>query len=112
MSDRKNKGKPRIGKCFLMPNALSGLAAVLMFGEEKYSPAEDKGWMNYDMNEVLDSLCRHAMAMKNGELKDPESGLLHSSHMVFNAAVLEELTTYYLSEGSADGSVPEGFSSN
>ena len=89
---RKNRGKPKVGKTMLMPEALSGLAWVIEFGEEKYTPAENKGWMKYNPGEVLDSMMRHAVAARNGEHWDPESGLPHAYHMLFNAAVYVELT--------------------
>ena len=99
---RKNEGKPRIGKALLMPEALSALSSVLEWGEKKYSPAEEKGWMEYQPNEVVDSLMRHLLAWKNGEKLDPETELPHLNHMLFNAAILVELIAYYSSEDSCE----------
>jgi hypothetical protein len=90
---RKNKDKPKLGKILYMPNAITHLAKAITFGEEKYTPAKEKGWMKYNSEEVLDSMMRHATAMQNGEVYDPESGLLHSGQMLFNAAIFVELTS-------------------
>lgn len=99
---RKNQGKPRLAKTLLFPDAMEGLARVIEFGEEKYSPAEKKDWMMYDDKEVADSLVRHLQAHLNGEIIDPESGLPHTAHIMFNSAVLCELTTGYSSSGSVE----------
>lgn len=85
-----------------MPKALEGLVAVIEDGEEKYTPAEDRGWMQYDPKEVLDSLLRHLLKVNNGEFLDPESGKPHAWHIHFNAAVFAELTTYCFSEDSSE----------
>lgn len=91
---RKNEGKPRIGKVLLMPVALSGLARVMEWGEQKYSAAENKAWLKYDPDEILDSMMRHAMAMKNGEFYDRETGLPHAFAALFNAAAYTEITCH------------------
>jgi hypothetical protein len=105
---RKNAGKPRLSKCLLMPEALAGLESVLIFGEEKYDAAERKSWMRYKPDEVMDSLLRHLMALKNGEVLDPESGLPHVHHVMFNSAVLVETTAYCSSEDSYELSLHGG----
>ena len=107
---RKNDGKPKLTKVLLMPEALKGLESVLVFGEGKYDAAERKSWMNYKPNEVLDSMLRHTMAIINGEEIDPESGLPHASHMLFNAAVYAELSAYYSSEDLYERSLLSGSS--
>jgi hypothetical protein len=89
---RKNEGKPKIGKVLLMPIAMAGLARVMEFGEQKYSPAENKDWLKYNPGEILDSLMRHAIAMKNGEVYDSETGLPHAYSVLFNAAAYTEIT--------------------
>jgi hypothetical protein len=103
---RKNRGKPRIGKVLLMPEAMMALESVLVSGEVKYGPAEKKGWMEYAPQETIDSLLRHLLALKNGEDLDPESGLPHVNHVLFNAAVLVETTSYCSSEDSPSGMLP------
>lgn len=107
---RKNRGKPKVGKCLLMPEALSALSSVLVYGEEKYTAAERKGWLGYKEDEVIDSLVRHLMEVKNGVAKDAESGLPHVNHVLFNAAVLVEINFYCSSEDSYEHSLREGSS--
>jgi hypothetical protein len=91
-NNRKNGGKPRLTKSMLMPVAMQALVQVIEFGEGKYGPATDKGWLNYKPEEVLDSLARHLVALVNGEQNDPESGLPHTVAIMFNAAVYAEVT--------------------
>lgn len=83
---RMNMGKPRLTKAMLMPHAMEALVGVIEFGEQKYGPAVDRGWMNYEEGEILDSLARHLTAIINDEPIDPESQLHHAAHMLFNAA--------------------------
>lgn len=104
---RKNEGKVKLTKAMLMPQALRGLVAVIEYGEKKYTPAHEKGWKKYNPEEVVDSMLRHAQALCNGENTDEESGLPHAYHMLFNAAVYAELTTYYSSSGSLEPMSPE-----
>jgi Domain of unknown function (DUF5664) len=91
---RKNSGKPRLGKALLMPNAIGAIVSVVVYGEEKYGPAEDKGWLKYEFHETIDSLMRHLTDLKNGTTHDAESGLPAVNHVLFNAAVLVEITSY------------------
>ena len=104
---RKNEGKPRIGKALLMVEALKALSSVLVSGEEKYDAAERKSWMGYKEDEVIDSLMRHLLEVKNGIATDAESGLPHVNHVLFNAAVLVEITSYYSSEDSYERKLHE-----
>jgi hypothetical protein len=83
---RQNQGKPKLSNVLHMPGALEALAAVLEHGAEKYGPVSDRDWMEYDPNEVRDSLMRHATADTQSELD--ESRLPHVAHMLFNCAVL------------------------
>lgn len=107
-SARKNQGKPRLGLALLMPEALEALSCVLLEGEMKYGPAEDKSWLTYEYHETMDSLMRHLTALKNGEVLDPESGLPHAYHIHFNSAVLVELSFYCSSEDSSERPPPGG----
>lgn len=70
----------------LPPDALLGLAKVYAFGAKKYAPRNwEKGM---DWSRVYDSLIRHTLAFWAGEDLDPESGLPHVDHMVWNAVTL------------------------
>ena len=76
-----------------MPAAMEGLARIMEWGEKKYSPVEERGWMNYEPDDTLDSLLRHVQAIKNGVDVDPETGLPHAYAVLFNAAMYIELTS-------------------
>jgi hypothetical protein len=47
----------------------------------------EKGFL---FSEVIASAMRHLEAMRLGEMIDEESGLLHSAHLMANAAMLTE----------------------
>jgi len=63
------------------------LAKVLTMGAKKYAP---NSWQNLpDFNDrYYAGLLRHLMAWRRGEWRDPESGRLHLSHVLCNAAFL------------------------
>jgi hypothetical protein len=105
---RKNEGKPRLHKAMFMPKAIEAMVDVIEFGESKYTPARERSWMNYKVDETMDSLLRHVTAVINGETDDPESGLPHLSHALFNASVLVELVSSCPSEDSPSSTGPEG----
>ena len=69
------------------------LAEVLTFGASKYAP---NNWQLVENGEqrYLDALYRHLEAHRSGELTDPESGFLHMSHVLTNAAFLHYLTKH------------------
>jgi hypothetical protein len=72
----------------LIPHeAIVGLAEVLTFGANKYTP---NGWQTVPdaENRYEDALLRHIYARKAGELTDPESGLSHLKHALTNLAFL------------------------
>lgn len=61
---------------------------VLTIGAKKYG---DNNWQKgMKWSRVLGSLERHLYAIKKGEDFDPETGLLHSAHVMTNAAFLTE----------------------
>lgn len=63
--------------------SLKPLVEVLMFGAKKYAP--DNWKKGLDKQEILESMFRHLTALMDGELRDPESGLLHIGHIFCNA---------------------------
>jgi len=83
---RKNVGKLRVD---LVPTSLvTGVAAVLTIGAEKYAPRNwEKG---LEFSNPYSSLMRHLLAWSNGEDYDPETGRLHMEHIACNAAFLIE----------------------
>lgn len=83
---RYNEGKTRYD---LVPAfAQEQYAKVLTLGAQKYS---ERNWeKGMPWSKILASLERHLYAIKKGEDYDPESGLLHSAHVMTNSAFLTE----------------------
>lgn len=83
---RFNEGKPRYD---LIPAfAQEQYANVLTKGAAKYA---ERNWeLGMKWSKVLASLERHLAAIKKGEDYDKETGLLHSAHIMCNAAFLTE----------------------
>jgi hypothetical protein len=88
---RFNEGKTRHD---LVPAyAQEQFAKVLTKGAIKY---DDRNWeLGMSWSSVLASLERHLLAIKRGEDFDPETGLLHSAHVMCNAAFLTEYYKIY-----------------
>lgn len=82
---KRDQGKTRID---LIPaKALAEMGRVLAYGAEKYSA---NSWSSVPnaKERYLAALLRHAVAIMDGELRDPETGLLHAAHAACNAAFL------------------------
>lgn len=78
---RYNQGKPQWHLVHF--DSLEPLVRVLEFGAEKY---EAFNWMkHFELDDLMDSLMRHVVAINNGELVDKESGQLHVGHIMCNA---------------------------
>lgn len=88
---RYNTGKVRYD---LVPAfAQEQYAKVLTVGAEKYA---DRNWeLGMKWSKVVASLERHLQAIKRGEDYDAETGLLHSAHVMCNAAFLTEYYKIY-----------------
>jgi 5'(3')-deoxyribonucleotidase len=77
----------------LPPNAINELAKVLTFGAKKYAP---NNWMKgIKWSRIIGPLKRHLNAIERGEDYDPETVLLHSAHIMCNAAFLTEYYKIY-----------------
>lgn len=87
-ADRFNEGKLR--PSLLSPVAIEELIRVLEAGAKKYS--KDNWKTGLPFSDVLDSAERHIMALKKGQLKDEETGLCHTAHVMANAMFL----THYI----------------
>lgn len=63
------------------------IAKVLTFGASKY---KDNTWQKLKKGKqrYKGALLRHMTAIEKGEIIDPESGLLHSSHVACNAVFI------------------------
>ncbi len=70
-----------------------GLGRVLTFGAKKYS---DRNWeKGLKWSRVIGAIERHLNAIKRREDIDPESGLLHSEHLLANVSFLNHFFTTY-----------------
>jgi hypothetical protein len=72
----------------LMPSRIvnDSYARVAAFGAIKYAPRNwEKG---LPMSNIANSLQRHLWAFMDGEDNDPESGLSHLDHVLWNAVAL------------------------
>ena len=88
---RFNEGKTRYD---LIPTfAQEQYAKVLTKGAEKYAERNWEKGMRW--SKVLASLERHLQAIKRGEDYDSETGLLHSAHVMTNAAFITEYYKIY-----------------
>ena len=72
------------------PRAARGVANVSLFGATKYAW---KGWEEVDdgFNRYSDGLVRHLSYEGEGEVLDPDSGLLHAEHTAWNCLARLEL---------------------
>lgn len=76
------------------PEALTGLASVLTYGDTKYNPdgTNPRNWeKGMDWGRVYAALQRHLLSYWSGTDIDAESGLPHLHHALANLAFL---TTY------------------
>lgn len=72
-------------------------ARVAEFGAVKYAPWNwSKGLARV---QLLGSLLRHTFAYLRGEERDKDSGLLHTDHILWNAAVLAHNVHWNLEDG-------------
>jgi len=81
---KKDAGKLRLD---LIPvDAMEELSKVYAFGAKKY--AEHSWESGIMLSRVYAALLRHLFAWWRGEDTDPESGLSHLAHVVWNAVAL------------------------
>lgn len=78
MSDAKkfDQGKPRME--LLPSSALLEISKVLTEGAKKYDPWNWAKGLQY--SRLIGAVMRHVSAWKDGEDKDPETGLSHLAH--------------------------------
>ena len=72
----------------LLPlDLIEKVVEVYDFGAKKYAP---ETWKQLDdgENRYRAALLRHLTAHQKGELRDPESGLLHMQHLCWNAIAM------------------------
>lgn len=80
-----SEGKPGVDQ--IPPEALLAWGAVFTYGERKYNAK--RNWMlGTDWSEMYGSLMRHVLYWAMGEDNDPESGLHHLAHALWNVGAL------------------------
>lgn len=87
-ADRFNEGKVQLSYLLDAPLAMEGLCRRFELGAKKYG--KDNWKQGLDNNQIIDSLLRHLMAIKNGEHIDPSDGGYHVDALVWNSIVLSE----------------------
>lgn len=89
---KMDAGKPCSyqGAVGYFPRAIREVSAVSTFGASKYAW---RGWETVPdgVNRYSDALVRHLLAEGTGELRDPDSELLHAAHTAWNALARLEL---------------------
>ena len=78
------------GAIAYFPRAISAVAGISAFGASKYAW---NGWRGVEdgFNRYSDALVRHLGYEAEGEVLDPDSGLLHAAHACWNANARLEL---------------------
>lgn len=78
------------GAVSYFPRAIREVAAISAFGASKYAW---KGWENVSdgYNRYSDAMVRHLTYEGEGEVLDPDSGLLHAAHCSWNSLARLEL---------------------
>ena len=80
-----DQGKNRLSLVLMdFASALIEVGKVGTYGAMKYT---DHGWVSVPQAEqrYTDALFRHLLAEGNGEMKDPDTQLLHAAHAAWNA---------------------------
>jgi hypothetical protein len=78
MGVKKSMAEPKLPLNLIPPMFPRLVAEVLKFGAKKYAP---NNWMNgMSWEEVLAGVQRHIQAFREGQEKDPETGLPHLAH--------------------------------
>jgi len=79
-ADRFNEGKAELSFLLIGSEVSACEAKVWAMGAKKYSRGNwQKGQL---LSTCMDSVLRHAAAIINGEMIDPESGLPHVWHLI------------------------------
>lgn len=92
---RYDDEKPRYS--LIPPRPMEDLAKLATAGARKY---EDHNWTKgMEWTRALNSLRRHIAEFEKGEDYDPETGLLHITHAMWNCMILNE---YYYTHTELD----------
>lgn len=86
-----DEGKAKARLTYLdFPRAQLAVAAIGTFGADKYT---ERGWEQVPdgFERYTDAMLRHLLSEGSGELRDPESNMLHAAHAAWNALARLEL---------------------
>lgn len=87
-----DKGKPMPGAMVrIFPNALMEVGKCIEMGARKYPEVDNWQRVENARERYTDALMRHLIKHCRGEAKDEEDGLLHLSHLAWNALAILEL---------------------
>lgn len=87
----KRFNKDKIDMSLLPVEACLQEAKVWQLGEKKYGRDNwKKLWGDDTIQVAMASLLRHAFAILDGQINDPETGLDHAAHIRCNAAMILE----------------------
>lgn len=81
---KSDLGKPRFDH--MSPTSIGAGNRAHDYGDKKYQRGNWRKGIEY--SRILNALIRHTMARLQGEVKDPESGLLHTDHIMANANMI------------------------
>ena len=88
MEQGKKFDKKKTRYELLPPYAIEQMAKVMTLGADKYG---DRNWeAGIHFTRIIGACERHLAAISRGEDYDPESGLLHSAHLLCEAGFLTE----------------------
>jgi hypothetical protein len=91
MTDGKKSDKNKTNWSLVPWKEIEGLAECMTYGAIKYNENPlDPNWKKVDdgFNRYFSAFMRHLQAYRDGEKIDPESGLEHRKHLLFNAVCL------------------------
>ena len=88
-SVKRDAGKPKMSHLLEIPHGLESVVEVFEHGAERYGA---RTWDRVEPQRYKDAAMRHIMAMgPDLDAVDPESGLRHRQHALWNLLILEEL---------------------
>ena len=83
--DPVKKGKLEYHR--LPPEQLAGMAKIMNDGEASHPV----GYMDCNPVDYWNALQRHSMAIRRGELIDPDDGMSHALHVACNGMILDRM---------------------
>jgi len=83
--DPVKKGKLEYHR--LPPEQLAGMAKIMNDGEASHPV----GYMDCNPLDYWNALERHTMAIRRGELVDPDDGMSHALHVACNGMILDRM---------------------